>query len=101
MNTKTRLPQNDLSLISAFSNCEKRGKFKVVERSAYADYLTRAQKDLASAERDLMSGDLHWARVKAYQALFHLLNALLVKHLGYFSKDHGCIIVALMSYDII
>ena len=98
---KKNLPKSSTALEKAYQNCTQRGRFKQVEKSAYGDYLQRAQKDLVSAERDLSGGDLHWARVKAYQALFHLLNALLVKHLGFFSKDHGCVIVALMSYDII
>ncbi len=101
MFTMKNIPQFNTALGKAYQNCTQRGRFKPVDKSAYGDYLERAQKDLTSAERDLSAGDLHWARVKAYQSLFHLLNALLVKHLGFFSKDHGCVIVALMSHNII
>ncbi len=101
MNEKTRVPNSEQALKKAFLNCQSRGKFKAVPKESYSDYLERARRDLLSAERDFQAGDFHWARIKAYQSLFHLLNAILVKHLGFFSKDHGCVIVALMSNDII
>ncbi len=101
MRKKNTLPGSVAALQQAYTHCEQRGRFKEIDKTAYADYLLRAQKDLSSAERDLHAGDLHWARVKAYQSLFHLLNALFVKHAGYFSKDHGCILVALMTHNII
>lgn len=98
---QSRIPDSGQALKKAFLNCQSRKKFREVSQETYQDYLERAQKDLASAERDFQAGDFHWARIKAYQSLFHLLNALLVKHLGFFSKDHGCVIVALMSHNII
>lgn len=98
---RNNIPKSTEALQKAFSNCEKRGRFKKVEPQSFSDYLERAQKDLASAERDFNAKDFHWTRVKAYQSLFHLLNALLIKRLGYYSKDHGCIIVALMKEKII
>lgn len=101
MNNKNRVPNTGSALKKAYSNCQRRGKFKVVPNESYTDYLERARRDLLSAERDFLAGDFHWTRIKAYQSLFHLLNALLVKHLGFFSKDHGCVIVALMSTDVI
>jgi len=36
--------------------------------------------------------------IKAYQALFLMCNAVLVKKTGFYSKDHGCILTAL-SHD--
>jgi len=101
MFTQARIPRTEPSLQRAFTSCQHRGKFKSLPKDGYSDYLQRAQKDLASAERDLQAGDFYWCRVKAYQSLFHLLNALLVKHVGYFSKDHSYIIVALMNSTII
>ncbi|MBU0460510.1 MAG: HEPN domain-containing protein [Candidatus Woesearchaeota archaeon] len=98
---KNRVPKTEQAMDRAFLNCQTRKKFRDVEKSQFSDYLLRAQKDLSSAERDFKAEDFHWARVKGYQALFYLLNALLVKHLGYFSKDHGCVIVALMKNEII
>ncbi len=98
---RSTLPATGKPLQRAYADCERRGSFITVDKAAYGEYVQRAQKDLASAERDFQSRDFHWARIKAYQSLFHLLNALLVKHVGYFSKDHGCLLVALMSNNII
>lgn len=95
------IPKSTEALQKAFSNCEKRGRFKKIKQQSFSDYVERAQKDLASAERDFKAKDFHWARVKAYQSLFHILNALLIKKLSYYSKDHGCVIVALMKEKII
>lgn len=95
------LPANSTALNRAFLSCERKGKLKAIDVALYSDYVERAQKDLASAERDFSAGDFHWARVKAYQSLFYLLNALLIKYKGYFSKDHGCVIIALMHENII
>jgi uncharacterized protein (UPF0332 family) len=98
---ESNIPKSSEALKKAYENCEKRGKFKKVDSQSYSDYVERAQKDLASAERDFNAKDYHWTRVKAYQSLFHILNALLIKKLGYYSKDHGCVIVALMKGEII
>lgn len=97
MKGKSSIPKSTEALQKAFLNCETRGRFKKVEQQSFSDYLERANKDLASAERDFHAKDYHWDRVKAYQSLFHILNALLIKKLGYYSKDHGCVIVALMK----
>ncbi len=101
MESKNSIPKSGEAIQNAFLNCEKRGRFKKVDQSSFFDYVERAQKDLASAERDFEAKDFHWARVKAYQSLFHMLNALLIKKVGYFSKDHGCVIIALMKEGII
>ncbi len=98
---KSRIPQSKTSIKKAYENCLQRKKFRQVEKSSFADYLLRAQKDLASAERDFKAKDFHWTRIKAYQSLFHILNAILIKKEGYFSKDHSCVIAALMSGNII
>jgi len=96
-----RLPKTEDALDKAYLNCEKRKKFKEVNEEAFPDYLVRSQKDLASAYNDFENGDYYWARIKAYQSLFHMLNALLVKNLGYYSKDHSCILTALLKSNII
>ncbi len=95
----TRLPKSAMALEKAYRNCEK--KFRKTGRQNFRDYVVRGQKDLASADNDFKMEDYHWARIKAYQALFHILNALLVKNLGYYSKDHSCILTALLKNNII
>lgn len=98
---KRTLPQTILALEKAYSDCEKRNTFRKIENKQFPDYLVRSQKDLASAENDYKNEDYYWSRIKAYQALFHMLNALLVKNFGYYSKDHGCILTALLKNRII
>jgi uncharacterized protein (UPF0332 family) len=97
---KNRLPQTEKALEKAYQNCEKRNKFRKVDRLQFQDYVIRSQKgqkDLASADNDFKNSDYYWTRIKAYQALFHMLNALLVKNFGYYSKDHGCILATLLK----
>src|SRR3989344_3657293 len=99
--TTSRLPKAVNTLERAYQNCEKRNKFRKVDSQQFQDYVIRSQKDAASAENDFKNEDFYWCRIKAYQALFHMLNALLVKNFGYYSKDHGCILTALLKNNII
>jgi len=96
---KRTLPKTEKALEKAYQNCEK--KFREIDNQKFQDYVIRSQKDVASADNDFLNGDYYWARIKAYQALFHMLNALLVKNFGYYSKDHGCILTALMKKKVI
>lgn len=57
-----------------------------------------APKSQDAIERDYA---YYWAIVKAYQALFFVSNALLVRFCGYYSKDHRCIITALLKEKVI
>lgn len=98
---KRALPKTEEALEKAYENCEMKKSFRNVDNEQFQDYLMRSQKDIASADNDFKNGDYYWARIKAYQALFHILNALLVKHFGYYSKDHGCILTALLKNNII
>ena len=77
-------PKTENNLEKAYLNCEKRKKFKEVSKDTFSDYLVRSQKDITSAYNDFENGDYYWARIKAYQSLFHMLNSLLVKNLGYY-----------------
>ncbi len=99
--TKDRLPPTTKALERAYQNCQQKNKFRAVDNTQFQDYLIRSQKDIASAENDFKHEDYYWARIKAYQALFHMLNALVVKHFGYYSKDHSCILTALLKNNII
>lgn len=96
-----QLPSSAQALAHAFRDCERKQVLKVVEKSSFQDYVVRSQKDLASAENDFLHEDYYWVRIKGYHALFHILNALLVKHLGYYSKDHGCLLIALLKNNIL
>lgn len=95
------IPRTHKALERDYVNCEKRKKFIAIDKEAYADYLNEAQSDLGSAQRELETGNLKWALVKIYQSLFLLCNAILVKNLGFYSKDHKCLITALMKMELI
>lgn len=99
--TKRTLPKTVKALEKAYQNCEKRKKFREMDSQRFKDYVVRSQKDISSADNDFKNEDYYWVRIKAYQALFHMLNALLVKNFGYYSKDHGCILTALLKNNII
>ena len=98
---KRALPKTVRALEKAYENCEEKNKFRKINNEQFHDYVIRSQKDIASADNDFNNEDYYWARIKAYQALFHMLNALLVKYCGYYSKDHGCILTALLKNNII
>ncbi len=95
------VPKTLKAIENAYNNCIKYNKFKEIGKGSFSDYLTRSQKDIVSAENDFKNEDYYWARIKAYPSLFHMLNALLVKKLGYYSKDHSCILAGLMKNNII
>ena len=95
------IPKTLNAIENAYNNCKKFNKFKEIDKNLFSDYLTRSQKDIVSAENDFKNEDYYWARIKAYQSLFHMLNALLVKKIGFYSKDHSCILAGLMRNNII
>ena len=79
-----------------YEKCRK--SFVAVNKESYIHYKNEAYSDLQSAENDSSE---KWAITKAYQALFLMCNALLVKNSGYYSKDHSCIIIALLKNNIV
>ncbi len=72
------------NLTKSFNSCLK--KFVIVDKSEYIDYIKESYSDLSSAEKE---DNEKWVITKAYQSLFLMCNALLVKNLGYYSKDHA------------
>ncbi len=92
------IPGTDKSLERAYASCVRKKTFIQIDKQSYADYRNEALADLASAKRE---EDVRWAIVKAYQALFHQCSAVLVKNLGVYSKDHGCLIMALLKKNLI
>ena len=95
------IPKNEKSLERAYHDCTKKNVFVMISKESYKDYLDEALADLASAQKELKEGDIKWAIVKAYQALFFQCTAVLVKNLGVYSKDHGCLIIALLKNNLI
>lgn len=89
-------PKSMKALENALRQCEEDKAFVKIPKESYADFIKESYSDLASAEDELDKSD-KWAIVKAYQALFSMCNALLIKRSGIYSKDHGCVLVALMK----
>lgn len=90
------IPKDDKKLNKEYERCKK--SFVKVDKEAYIHYKNDAYSDLLSAEKDESP---KWAITKAYQALFLMCNALLVRNLGFYSKDHSCVIIALLKNNIL
>ena len=67
--------------------------------------LKKASRLIYNEENDLDSAkkeeNPRWAVTKAYQALFLMCNSILVRKLGFYSKDHNCVLIALSSNELI
>ena len=86
------------ALERAYDRCDRAKVFITIDKASFIDYRNEALADLESARKEQ---DLRWAIVKAYQALFHQCTAVMVKNLGVYSKDHGCLITALLKYELV
>ncbi len=93
------MPKSENALEREYSRCIKKKKFVQMPKEKYIDYVKEAYSDIASAEQEVEKSP-KWAVVKAYQALFLMSNALLVRKTGFYSKDHGCILIALMKEKV-
>lgn len=90
------IPKTRQALERSYRRCEK--SFVNIDKSLYREYQQMAYEDIESATKEQSP---RWAATKAYQALFLMCNAVLVKKLGFYSKDHSCIITALLFHGII
>ena len=90
------MPKTKEALERAYKKCEK--KFIKISSSLFKEYRDLAYEDLDSAKKE---ENPRWALTKAYQALFHMCNSILVKKLGFYSKDHNCVIIALLLNELI
>lgn len=90
------IPKTRTKLENGYKKCEK--KFVKIDNSVYKEYQNSAYEDLDSAKKE---ENPKWAITKAYQALFMMCNSILVKKLGFYSKDHNCVIIALLYNNLI
>jgi len=90
------LPKSKEKLEKKYNKCKK--KFVKIDSSAYKEYQTAAYEDFESAKKE---ENPKWAIAKAYQALFMMCNSISIKKLGFYSKDHNCVIIALLSKNLI
>ncbi|MBS3125392.1 HEPN domain-containing protein [Candidatus Woesearchaeota archaeon] len=88
-------------LDSSFDRCTRQKTFIQIDKLSFRDYRDEALADLDAAKKELANGTIKWAIVKAYQALFLQCTAVLVKTVGVYSKDHGCLLIALLKHNIV
>ena len=93
------IPKKEKAIEKSFERCKK--TFVQINKENYLSYREEALSDLNSAYNELKEGSIKWAIVKAYQALFLQCTAVLVKNLGLYSKDHGCLLIALLKNNLL
>ncbi len=96
-----KLPRTIRRQERAYTSCEKRGRFVIVDRGSFTGHLELAKDDLVALKADLEHNNWRWAIIKSYYAIFHATNALLVHELDFYSKDHLCAVIALKRKELI
>ncbi len=90
------IPKTKQAMENSYKRCER--DFVRIDSSLYREYQQMAYEDLESATKEESP---RWVATKAYQALFLMCNSVLVRKLGFYSKDHNCIITALLFNELI
>lgn len=96
-----QFPTQAENVAAAFENCKKRKKFVEIPPDSFQEHLDMAKDDLLALDSDVQARHWRWVIIKAYYAVFHATNALLIKKQGYFSKDHLCAVLALKHENIL
>ena len=94
------IPKNKSAIEKEYNRCMKKRAFVHIPKELYTEYIKEAYSDMASAEKEAETSP-KWAIVKAYQALFLATSAVLIKKAGFYSKDHGCVLIALLNENVI
>lgn len=95
------LPMNKTSVFKGFCNCRKLKKYIITSNKEFIVHLEKAKNDLYKIKSDYENEAWDWVIVKAYYALHHAINSLLIKFRGFYSKDHFCAILALKNFDLV
>jgi uncharacterized protein (UPF0332 family) len=98
---KARLPQRRKTIKTFYESCTSRKKFIKVESTEFFIHLEKAKHDLQRAMEEFKDRCWDWTIVKAYYAIHHAANALLIKKAGFFSNDHICLIVSLKYLELL
>lgn len=98
---RIKLPKKVRGIERFYQNCEKRKKFIESGKDNYNQHLKKAKHDLYRAIREYEDKCWDWTVVKAYYAIHHAANAILLKKKGLLCKDHSCLIIALKYYELI
>ncbi|MCX6742447.1 MAG: HEPN domain-containing protein [Candidatus Pacearchaeota archaeon] len=100
-NIISTLPKNKESISKGFCNCRKLKKYILVSKEEFNLHLEKAKSDLSQILVDYENEAWDWVVIKAYYAIHHAINALLIKFQGFYSKDHFCAILALKNFDLV
>ena len=95
------LPKSKEKIEKSYTNCEKLKKYVAIGNSEFVSHLEKAKSDLSSIETDFQQEKWDWVIIKAYYSIHHAINTLLIKFLGFYSKDHFCSILALKNFELI
>ena len=95
------LPKSEARIDKSYKNCEQRKRFIHVNKKEFSAHLEKAKSDLTRIENDYNSKAWDWVVIKAYYAIHHAINALLIKVKGFYSKDHFCSILALKHFELL
>ena len=98
---RTRLPKRRKTIKNFYETCISRKKFIKVESGEFIIHLEKAKHDLERAIKEFKDECWDWTIIKAYYAIHHAANALLIKKAGFFSKDHICLIISLKHLELI
>jgi len=79
----------------------ERKSFVKIDSQEYVLHLEKSKHDLNRALKEFEDKCFDWTIIKAYYAVHHAANALLIKKQGMFSKNHICLLVALKYLNLI
>lgn len=95
------LPKKKEGIEKSYKNCEESRKYTILSKEEFKSHLEKAKSDLSRIQVDYDDEAWDWVIIKAYYAIHHAINALLIKFLGFYSKDHFCAILALKNFELI
>jgi len=97
----SQLPKTKESIAKSYESCDTQKRFVKVGKDSFLPHLEKAKSDLSRITPDMENGYWDWVIIKSYYATHHAINALLVKSLGFYSKDHICAILALKNHELL
>lgn len=98
---RSEMPKSKESIESFFGSCIQRKRFLEEKKEEFFIHLEKAKHDLTRAIAEFEDKCYDWTVVKAYYAMHHAANSLLIKKKGLFSKDHICLVIALKHFELI
>ncbi|MFH1751542.1 MAG: HEPN domain-containing protein [archaeon] len=94
---KYLIPKTLEKLKNAVKNCEEQNVFRKASKEDAGKFLAKSQEDLFFAENLLDENKLDWAIMACYRSMYLAGTALLVYYKQEYSKDHGCLVIAILD----